>query len=132
MFKDVWFRYPTRKEQWVLKGISFTIKSHETVGLVGQSGSGKSTITQLIYRFYDPQFGQIFIDGVDIKQYNLHSLRACFGLVQQEPLLFNYSIRDNILYSKQDSKDEDILKACQISNALEFINTLKISHDDIA
>ena len=56
-FRDVWFRYPTRKDQWILRGINFTIQANETVGLVGESGSGKSTITQLIYRFYDPQFG---------------------------------------------------------------------------
>lgn len=65
-FIDIWFRYPTRRH-WILKGINFRINAQETVGLVGQSGSGKSTITQLIYRFYDPQFGQILIDGIDIK-----------------------------------------------------------------
>lgn len=74
-FRNVWFRYPTRKEHWVLKGISFKINAKETVGLVGKSGSGKSTITQLIYRFYNPQFGQILIDGIDIKDYDVHSLR---------------------------------------------------------
>ncbi|MBK8156684.1 MAG: ATP-binding cassette domain-containing protein [Streptococcus sp.] len=91
-FKDVWFRYPTRKDNWVLQGISFKIRSMENVGLVGESGAGKSTITQLLYRFYDPQFGEIFIDGVNIRDYDIQSLRRCFGLVQQEPLLFNYSI----------------------------------------
>ena len=91
-FQGVWFRYPTRRDHWVLRGLNLKIQAQETVGLVGESGSGKSTITQLIYRFYDPQFGNILIDGIDIKQYNIHSLRLCFGLVQQEPLLFNYSI----------------------------------------
>ena len=95
-FKNVWFRYPTRKDQWVLKGLSMKINPNECVGLVGQSGSGKSTIIQLLYRFYDPQRGQILIDGHDIKSYNVRSLRAQFGLVQQEPVLFNYSVRTNI------------------------------------
>jgi len=80
-FINVWFWYPTRKETWILQGINLKINSREKVGLVGESGAGKSTITQLIYRFYDPQFGQILIDGIDIKQYDLPSLWACFGLV---------------------------------------------------
>jgi ATP-binding cassette, subfamily B (MDR/TAP), member 1 len=129
-FKDVWFRYPTRKENWILRGISFKINSKENVGLVGESGSGKSTITQLIYRFYDPQFGKITIDGIDIKDYDVQSLRKCFGLVQQEPLLFNYSIRDNILYAKTDATDDEVREAAQVANAVEFIATLRVDPDE--
>ena len=129
-FRNVWFRYPTRADNWVLRGINFTIKAKETVGLVGESGSGKSTITQLIYRFYDPQFGDIFIDGVNIKDFDIHSLRACFGLVQQEPLLFNYSIRDNILYAKPSATDDEVKRAAEVANAVEFIDTLQIDQTD--
>lgn len=70
-FKDVWFRYPTRKNEWVLKNFNLTINPNENVAIVGESGSGKSTLVQLLYRFYDVTFGQILIDGVDIKDYNV-------------------------------------------------------------
>ena len=66
-FKDVWFRYPTRKNEWVFKGLNLTIKKNESVAVVGESGSGKSTLVNLILRFYDVNFGQVLIDGVDIK-----------------------------------------------------------------
>ena len=99
-FRDVWFRYPTRKNDWVLKGLSLTINPNETIALVGESGCGKTTLVSLLMRFYDPDFGEIFIDGVELKQYSLHSLRQCMGLVMQEPTLFNYNITENILYGK--------------------------------
>ena len=120
-FKNVWFRYPTRKDQWILKGLSMKIHRNECVGLVGQSGGGKSTIIQLIYRFYEPQRGEIFVDGVNIKNYNIKSLRAQFGLVQQEPVLFNYTVRENICYAKEDASIKEILSAAQIANAAKFI-----------
>jgi ABC-type multidrug transport system fused ATPase/permease subunit len=81
-FVNVWFRYPTRKNDWVLRGLNLKIKQNETVALVGESGCGKSTIVSLILRFYDVNEGQILIDGVDIKEYDLRSLRAAMGLVQ--------------------------------------------------
>lgn len=74
-FKNVWFRYPTRKEDFVLKGLNLKINPNETVALVGESGCGKSTFVNLLMRFYDVDFGEILIDGCNIKQYNLHSLR---------------------------------------------------------
>ena len=80
-FKDVWFRYPTRKGEFVLKGLSLTIEPNESVALVGESGCGKSTFVNLMMRFYDPDFGQILLDGVDIKEYNLHDLRNAIALV---------------------------------------------------
>ena len=120
-FKNVWFRYPTRKDTWVLKGLSMKINRNECVGLVGQSGSGKSTIIQLIYRFYEPQRGEILIDGINIKHYNIRSLRAQFGLVQQEPVLFNYSVKDNICYAKPNSTEAEIISAAQTANASKFI-----------
>ena len=120
-FKNVWFRYPTRKDTWILKGLNMTIKPNECVGLVGSSGSGKSTIIQLLYRFYDPQRGEILIDGHNIKSYNIRSLRSTFGLVQQEPVLFNYSVKDNITYAKPNATSKEILDSASIANASKFI-----------
>ena len=94
----MWFRYPTRKHDWVLKGLSLTINSNETVALVGESGCGKSTFVSLLMRFYDVSHGSITLDGVDIRSYNLRELRAVMSIVMQEPTLFNYNIQENILY----------------------------------
>jgi len=121
-FKDVWFRYPTRKEDWVLRGLNLTIESNETVALVGESGCGKSTFVSLLMRFYDVDSGQILIDDVDVRDYNLHSLRNTMGMVMQEPVLFNYSIKENILYGQTSSRNSDLLKAAEVANALEFIS----------
>ena len=120
-FKDVWFRYPTRKTEFVLRGLSLTIEPNESVALVGESGCGKSTFVNLMMRFYDPDFGQILLDGVDIKEYNLHDLRNAISLVMQEPSIFNYSIKDNVLYGKTDAKNSEIVNATNIANCNEFI-----------
>ena len=128
-FRDVWFRYPTRRDQWVLKGASFKIKANSIVGLAGESGCGKSTIIQLLYRFYEPQFGNIYVDGVDIRDFNVVSLRKQFGLVQQEPILFNYSIKENIAYAKVDATAQEIMNAAEVANATEFIETIKESQN---
>jgi ABC-type multidrug transport system fused ATPase/permease subunit len=110
-FKNVWFRYPTRKNDWVLKGLNLTIKPNETVALVGESGCGKSTLMSLLLRFYDPDSGDILIDGVNIKEYSISSLRNLMGLVMQEPTLFNYTISENILYGKLEAKNSEIIEA---------------------
>lgn len=80
-FRDVWFRYPSRKNEWVFKGLNLTIRPNESVAIVGESGSGKSTMVSLILRYYDPDFGDVFIDGVNLKNYNLHDIRMRMGLV---------------------------------------------------
>ena len=123
-FRNVWFRYPTRKQAWVLKNFSLKINAQETVALVGESGSGKSTIVQLLYRFYDPQFGEIYIDKVNLKDYNLKSLRRQLGLVQQEPVLFNESIEYNITYGIEACNEKDVIRAVEIANASGFISKL--------
>jgi ATP-binding cassette subfamily B (MDR/TAP) protein 1 len=129
-FRNVWFRYPTRKDNWILKGLSMMINPNECIGLVGQSGGGKSTIIQLLFRFYDPQRGEIFIDGHDIKSYNIRSLRAQFGLVQQEPVLFNYSVKDNICYAKEQATTKEVIDAAEIANAKEFIENSESNDTD--
>jgi len=133
-FKDVWFRYPTRLNHWVLKGFNLKINPNERIALVGESGQGKSTVICLIMRFYEPEFGTILVDGVDIKEYNLADLRHKMGLVMQEPTLFNYSIKENILYGQLKASNSEIVEACQIANAFEFItnDNLKEAFDDQA
>jgi len=122
-FHNVWFRYPTRKNDWVLKGLNLKINKNETIALVGESGCGKSTIVSLILRFYDVNHGSITIDGVDIRDYNLKQLRHAMSLVMQEPTLFNYSIMDNILYGEMGASNSEILEAAKIANAMEFISS---------
>jgi ATP-binding cassette, subfamily B (MDR/TAP), member 1 len=129
-FQDVWFRYPTRKSDWILKGLNLKINAQETVALVGESGCGKSTIVSLILRFYDVNSGRILIDGVDIKNYKLEDLRSIMGLVMQEPTLFNYTITENILYGKNTATNTEIREAASVSNALEFIESNKVSTFD--
>ena len=124
-FKNVWFRYPTRKSDWVLRGLNLTINAKETVALVGESGCGKSTFVSLLMRFYDVDMGEILLDGVNIQEYNLHDLRRATGMVMQEPVLFNYSVFENILYGKQDAKNSEILNAAEVANAMEFIRQIK-------
>lgn len=124
-FRDVWFRYPTRKTDFVLKGMCLTIEPGQSIALVGESGCGKSTFVNLMMRFYDPDSGKILLDGVDIKEYNLHELRRALSIVMQEPIIFNYTILDNILYGKTDASNKEIIAACELANCLEFIERQK-------
>lgn len=98
-----------------------TINPNESVALVGESGCGKSTFVNLMMRFYDPDHGKILLDGVDIKDYNLHDLRKAVSLVMQEPSIFNYAIADNVLYGNLDAKNSEIIAATTIANCNEFI-----------
>jgi len=126
-FKDVWFRYPSRPEDWILKGLNLKINSNESVAVVGESGAGKSTLVGLILRFYDVNHGEILIDGTNIKEYKLNELRERMGLVMQEPTLFNYTVLDNILYGKSKATNEEIREAVQIANAAEFIESHELT-----
>ena len=128
-FKNVWFAYD--KDNWVLKDVSFTINPGESVALVGKTGSGKTTITNLINRFYTIQKGEILIDGVNIYDINIKSLRKSIGTILQDPFIFSKSIKDNIkLYS--DVSDEAVDKAVNMASANDFINTLNNGIDEIA
>ena len=128
-FKNVWFKYPNSGEnQWVLRGFSLKIESGEWVGVVGESGWGKSTLTQLLFRFYDVQSGSISVGGIWIKDLTLKSLRGNLGIVEQEPILLNWSIMENIIYGKPEAKSEEIVEAAGIGNACEFINKLNESN----
>lgn len=112
------------EEENVLKNFSLTVPKGKTVALVGQSGSGKSTITNLLTRFYDVQDGKISIDGIDIKDMTMNSLRHLIGLVTQESILFNETIKNNLLIGKPDATDEAIIEALKIANAYEFVKDL--------
>ncbi|TWO31958.1 ABC transporter ATP-binding protein [Seonamhaeicola sediminis] len=120
-FKNIWFKY---KDEYVLKDFSLTITKGKTVALVGQSGSGKSTIANLITRFYDVNKGQILIDGIDIKDLTTTSLRAQLGLVTQDAILFNESIKENLLLGNEMATDKDIINALKVANAWEFVKDL--------
>jgi ATP-binding cassette subfamily B protein len=121
-FKNVWFAY--QKENYVLKNISFTAMPGETIALVGATGAGKTSIINLLSRFYDINRGEIFIDGVEIKEYELHGLRRNIGVVLQDVFLFSGSIRDNITLSNPEITDEQIFKASEMVGAFNFINRL--------
>ncbi|KAM1057304.1 hypothetical protein ACFX2A_031263 [Malus domestica] len=128
-FRNVFFSYPTRPEQMILKGLSLRIDAGKTVALVGGSGSGKSTIIGLIERFYDPMNGTICIDEQDVKNYNLRLLRSHIALVSQEPTLFAGTVRENIAYGKQKAKESEIKRAASLANAHEFISGMDNGYD---
>ncbi|XP_059662526.1 putative multidrug resistance protein [Cornus florida] len=123
--KNVVFAYPSRPNQLIFKGLSLKIAAGSSVALVGQSGSGKSTIIGLIERFYDPLKGSVYIDERDIKDYNLRSLRTHIALVSQEPTLFAGTIHENIAYGKKNAKESEIRNAAMLANAHEFISGMK-------
>ncbi|MEC7244668.1 MAG: ABC transporter ATP-binding protein [Bacteroidota bacterium] len=121
-FKDVWFAY--NDEEYVLKNISFKINSGESVGFVGSTGSGKTSIINLINRFYDFQKGTILVDGNDIKDYNLSSLRSNLGMVSQDVFLFSDSIYNNITLFNDSIKEDEVWNAIKKVGAEKFINKL--------
>ncbi|KAJ0098640.1 hypothetical protein Patl1_22043 [Pistacia atlantica] len=128
--QDVHFAYPARPDVMIFKGFSINIEAGKSIALVGQSGSGKSTIISLIERFYDPSKGIVKIDGRDIRSYNLKSLRRHIALVSQEPTLFAGTIRENIIYGVDDNIVEfEIIEAAKAANAHDFIAGLNDGYD---
>lgn len=127
-FKNVSFEYPDDHTQ-VLSGINLTIKPGEKVALVGPSGGGKTTLCSLIPRFYDPTEGEILLDGQNIKNVTLESLRSNIGVVQQDVYLFSGSVYENIAYGKTDATREEVIQAAKMAGAHEFIMELKDGYD---
>ncbi|THD20368.1 Multidrug resistance protein 1 [Fasciola hepatica] len=123
-FQNVSFVYPTRPEVKILENFNLTLKSGQTVALVGPSGSGKSTIVHMLQRYYDAAAGNILIEGTDICELDLKAYRAQIGCVQQEPILFEGTIADNIRMGKLDATEEEIEEAAKKANAHEFISNL--------
>ncbi|XP_014102285.3 ATP-dependent translocase ABCB1 [Bactrocera oleae] len=122
--RDVGFRYPSRDEVQILNKLNLTIKRGQTIALVGSSGCGKSTIIQLVQRFYDPQEGSVYFNDVDLKDINITWLRERIGVVGQEPILFGTTIYENIRYGREDATREMIIAAATAANAHTFINKL--------
>ncbi|KAI7832823.1 P-loop containing nucleoside triphosphate hydrolase protein [Gamsiella multidivaricata] len=133
--RDVDFVYPSRPDVPILKKMSIEVKPGQTVALVGHSGSGKSTIVGLVERFYDPLSGSITLDGIEIKDWNVTYLRDTIGIVSQEPVLFNASIKQNIIYGmrkdQSEPTDKEIEAACRLSNAHDFIMKLPNKYDTL-
>eukprot|EP01018_Ginkgo_biloba_P020598 Gb_31652 [translate_table: standard] len=127
--KNVDFHYPTRPEVMVLSNFNLKVSRGQTVAVVGASGSGKSTIIALIERFYDPVAGQTLLDGKDLKTFNLRWLRNHMGLVQQEPVLFSTTIRENIIYARHNATEAEMKEAARIANAHHFISSLPHGYD---
>ncbi|PRX54361.1 ABC transporter ATP-binding protein [Flagellimonas meridianipacifica] len=126
VFKNVSFKY---EEDYVLKDFNLSLKKGQTVALVGQSGSGKSTVANLVSRFYDVNDGSILIDGTDIKNVTKASLRGLMGLVTQDSILFNDTVRNNIALGKADATEEEIIEAAKVANAHDFISELPEGYD---
>jgi ABC-type multidrug transport system fused ATPase/permease subunit len=131
-FKNVTFSYPTRPNLIVLKDLSLKISPGMTVAFVGSSGSGKSTAVQLVQRFYDPLSGSVSIDGHDLKDINVKWLRQNMGVVGQEPVLFNMTIRQNLaMGSSRDVSEDEIVNACKEANCHSFISQLPKGYDTL-
>lgn len=126
--KNLWFRY---REEMVLKDVSFSLKRGKTIALVGESGSGKSTIADLLPRFYDATEGEILIDGLDIRKYKIEDLHRAIGIVSQESILFNDTVRNNIAFGLDDAPMEKVIEAAKIAHAHDFIVNLENGYDTV-
>jgi ATP-binding cassette, subfamily B, multidrug efflux pump len=129
VFENVGFSY--RDDAAVIKDVSFEVKAGQNIALVGPTGAGKTTIVNLLNRFYDVKSGRILIDGKDIREYTRDSLRKCFGIVLQDTYLFSGTIRENIRYGKLDATEEEIVRASKMSNADMFIRYLPDGYDTV-
>ncbi|XP_018319200.1 multidrug resistance protein 1 [Agrilus planipennis] len=130
-FKNVKFNYPSRSNVKILQGVNLEVEPGQTVAFVGSSGCGKSTCIQMIQRFYDPSEGEILLDGENLKNINLTSLRNNFGVVGQEPVLFGTTIGENIKYGNKSATQEDIERAARKANAHGFIKKLPQGYDTL-
>uniref|UniRef100_A0A8C3GLZ2 ABC-type xenobiotic transporter n=1 Tax=Cairina moschata TaxID=8855 RepID=A0A8C3GLZ2_CAIMO len=123
-FRNIHFSYPSRPDVKILKGLNLKVQTGKTIALVGASGCGKSTSVQLLQRFYDPDQGEVTLDGQDIRALNVKWLRENIGIVSQEPVLFATTIAENIRYGREDISDAEIEKAAKEANAFDFISRL--------
>lgn len=129
VLKDLEFSYPSRPETKAIKGINLEIPANKTTALVGPSGGGKSTLFELILRFYDPTSGSISISGINLKDLQLEDLRSLIGFVPQQPILFSGTLRENIAYGKPSASFEEIQKAAENAYVTEFLNQLPDGYD---
>jgi ABC-type multidrug transport system fused ATPase/permease subunit len=115
----------------VLREVSFSIAPGEVVGIVGPTGSGKSTVLSLLPRFYDPALGRILIDDIDIADYKVSALRSQIGFVLQDSVLFHGTVRENIAYGRPEASDEEIVAAAKIANAHDFISRMPLGYESV-
>ncbi|KAI5657454.1 hypothetical protein M9H77_26247 [Catharanthus roseus] len=130
-FRRVHFNYPSRPEMTILDNFSLKIEAGSRVAIVGPSGAGKSSVLALLLRFYDAKSGKVLIDSKNVKDYNLRNLRAHIGLVQQEPLLFSFSIRENICYGNEGASESEIIEVSKEANICDFISSLPDGYDTV-
>lgn len=130
-FQNIHFTYPLRPGVTILNNFSLQIEAGAKVAIVGPSGAGKSSVLALLLRFYVPREGMVLIDGKDIREYNLRKLRAQIGLVQQEPLLFSCSIRNNIRYGNEGASETEIIEVSREANIHEFVSNLPKGYDTV-
>ncbi|MBR1968196.1 MAG: ABC transporter ATP-binding protein [Clostridia bacterium] len=128
-FKDVFFKYSEKAERYALSDIDLKISSGETVGIIGSTGSSKSSLVQLIPRLYDASKGQVLVSGVDVKNYDLNALRNSVAMVLQKNVLFSGTIKENMRWGNKDATDEEIIDACRLSQADEFIQNFPEKYD---
>ena len=128
-FDHVWFKYRPQAAEFVLSDISFTVGAGQTVGIIGKTGSAKTTLVQMIPRLYDASRGEVRIDGRPVKSYPLRHLRDAVAVVLQKNTLFSGTVRDNLRWGRQDATDEEIAEACRIACADEFIGRLSDGYD---
>ena len=128
VFDDVRFAYDGEE---VLRGVSFAVEPGKTVGISGATGAGKTTLVNLLTRFYDPTGGAVLLDGVDLRDYRLADLRNQFAIVLQEPVLFSSTIRENIAYGRPDAADEEIVDAARAADAHDFVSALPDGYDTV-
>jgi ATP-binding cassette, subfamily B, bacterial len=129
VFKDVSFLYES--EESVLENLSFRVQPGQTVAIVGQTGSGKTSLAKLINRTYDPSQGQVLIDGIDTRDWNLENLRRHISIIEQDIFLFSRSIRENIAFGRPGASQEEIERAAQAAQAHEFISSFKDGYDTV-
>lgn len=130
-YKNVTFYYKANKERHILKGINLRIEKGKIIALVGQSGAGKTTLADLLPRFYDVTDGEILVDGMDIRSAKVADLRKLFGIVSQEPILFNDTVRNNIIFGKEDISQAQVEEAARVANAHDFISRLPQGYDTV-
>ncbi|WP_028841330.1 ABC transporter ATP-binding protein [Thermodesulfobacterium hveragerdense] len=129
-FNEVYFRYVSTPD-WTLKNINLFLPANKIIAFVGPSGSGKTTLASLLPRFLEPQKGEILLDHTNLKEFEIGSLRNLFGMVLQEPFLFNLSIKENLLIAKPEASEEEIIEACKLAKAHDFILTLPKGYDTV-
>ncbi len=128
-FKNVCFKYNKESEENILEDVSFIINPGETVGIIGSTGSGKTSLVQLIARLYDVSSGEVLVDGVDVRDYSLYNLREGVGMVLQKNILFSGTIRENLLWGCEDATDEEIVEATSYSQAHGFITSFTSGYE---